>query len=115
MSGPSTTSGASADEPVLSLLDSEKSAMEGQQQRYMYQHPGQEPPMDFREMVKAVAEAATMSLIAGLSSGTLRLPHNAPAPSQPAGTNENRSSDENQSETENSQPYQRTCPCVASA
>lgn len=104
-------------EPVE--YDSEESPMEGQEQNHMHQHPGQshhaEPPMDFQEMVKAVAEAATMSLIASLASGALRLPHSAPAPPQPTGASENRSSDENQLETEAGQPYQRTCPCVASA
>jgi hypothetical protein len=68
----------------------------------------------FSEVVKAAAEAATMSVFAALGSGTMTMPHNAPAPPPPAGTNEDRSSDGNQPETEASQPFQRTCPlrCV---
>jgi hypothetical protein len=89
------------------------------------QHLGQEYrighnaelPMDLlSEMVNTATERATMAILTALrSSGVLSPLHTAPAPPPPASTNENRLSDENQSETEASQPFQRTCPCVASA
>lgn len=97
----------------------EDDVMGDEEQGHAPQHPGQEHhvelPVTFPVVVRAAAEAATMSLFTALASGALRLPHCAPDPPQPAGTNENRSSDDSQSETEARQPYQRTCPGVVSA
>ena len=94
--------------------DGEESATEGREHSI---HPHAELSTgSFSEIVNVAAQAATMAVFAALGSGTLRLPHSAPAPpSQPAGTNENQSSDENQSETGASQPFQRACPCIVSA
>ena len=96
--------------------DGEDLAMEGQQQTQMHQRPDQNaelPTGSFSEIINAAAQAATMSVLAALTSGALTLPYSVPGPPQPAGTNENGSPDPDENQPVN-QPFQRMCRCVTS-
>jgi hypothetical protein len=105
----------SKEEAVNFQHPSEEEAMNFQHpsQEYHMYRPAELPPDMFSDIVSAAAQAATMSIFQAVGSGALRLPYNTPdPPPQPTGTNENGLPDENQS---TSQPFQRMCPCVASA